>query len=633
MSTAIISMRPGKACTMPGGMSAHPFFGLRLVNVNTPVEQLCSAMHRHIRLMRTAYARCVPSLQTLDVLGIDSLEDMSPNMFRALDIVCREARGRPLEPFGGIQLVATANFWRMETVDQSSPHGVYIFQTDLFFKAFPAERTLLMHKFVHRDKDLAPAVRQKLDDFTINALFGNLPNDISDFEATFTRSNLPYQLPLRSVHALQAAPGSLSSSASASSAASAAAAAAAAPRKEDDQLTCTFADYVECVKHVFPSFCRHPAKRDRTYKVGGKHSRFMSWLSMLLYTSADSGKVMGLPNKLNAAMNDVVMFSRDMINGSTGETLVRKGALGTVVGVSENILRVQLWGGDRRVISVRPMRLIFSHSTYPACSDTVTQFPLFCCRRVYPDALVMLNIAPEACIADARYFTEINEFGNFLALLRRPGNVHFTHLRAFLERPAAVHEATKNYYEALIEQLSASTFDNNAAAAKKKPSLSSSSSLQQNLFGIMPYRSTLDNRLCKNCKKHVPAAEFGAHWLECVQSCRWCSECSMTVDLAKWEAHTEKHTVVLCLDCGRALSWRSDNWKTHRLHCGAMIREISANNQLLPETVSNNALNMGMDTRDLHSVKHVSKSSLPKAGGKGISRNHKTTFTYKAPTY
>lgn len=680
---AIVSMRADRAFAIPNAFYAPGFFGLRHFTSTTPVEQLASAMLRHIRLMKSAYGSCITTLRDIDVLAIDSLEEMHPNLFRALDNVAREMKGKPNLPFGGIQVIATANFWRTGEVDASSPHGIYTFQLDLFRRTFPAAQTLLMHRFVHRDKKLlTPEQIKTLDDYTINALFGNLPEDVKAFESFFSQQSLPYKLPLSAAHALlnssnptaSSFGGSNNNSSNNNSSSSATtnnsqqnnnkrnnisnnnnAAIGAGNR---DLQTCQFSEFAECVSSMFPAFCRHPTKRTRAteYANGSLRkfqSRFTGWLSSILILPFMSGSAFGLPHKCNFKVNDVVTFTRDyheipetedekerlmgflqeksnkksIVHSSSSSSspdacgslsldtiVVRKGSLGTIVEVGEFKMKVQLWGGDRRVISVLPMKVSSFHSTYPSCVETVMQFPLLSARKVYPDALVLLNLAPEAIVADARFFTEVNEFGNFLALLRTNA-VDFKFVREFFERPANVHEATKNYYDSLIEE-------NNTA--------SSSNSSSSRCFGTMPFRSTLSARLCKNCKSHVKEAEFKQHWLDCVHSFRWCPECSTTVPLEKWEAHNEKHTVVMCLDCGRPLEWR--NWALHRNTCGAMIREVSSNNEFLPTVTQQTALQMGIDGRDLHTVKQISKGALPKSA-RQISKTHKTSFMYKASGY
>lgn len=81
--------------------------------------------------------------------------------------------------------------------------------------------------------------------------------------------------------------------------------------------------------------------------------------------------------------------------------------------------------------------------------------------------------------------------------------------------------------------------------------------------------------------------------------------------LTKLEAHMEKHQIVLCIDCGQAIEWR--NWEHHRLTCAPMMRELSADNPFLPEVTRRMAVELGLDKRDLHTVKQLNRSMLPKS--------------------
>ncbi|CAD2215833.1 hypothetical protein ADEAN_000329100 [Angomonas deanei] len=116
---------------------------------------------------------------------------------------------------------------------------------------------------------------------------------------------------------------------------------------------------------------------------------------------------------------------------------------------------------------------------------------------------------------------------------------------------------------------------------------------------------------CRNCKSFVPSDTFFQHWSDCVKSVRWCFECSKTIPLDVLEPHKEKHQVVLCMDCGQGVEWRQ--WEAHRLSCGPMMREVSADNEFLPLRTRQLALELGLDKRDLHTMRKFSKSMLPKS--------------------
>jgi hypothetical protein len=272
-------------------------------------------------------------------------------------------------------------------------------------------------------------------------------------------------------------------------------------------------------------------------------------------------------------------------------------------------VRIETWHKGES-FNVPPLQVVARHSRYPSVTARLAQFPLAPARFVSPAEMIRTNVAPEMIHFDPRYLTEPNELGNTLAVVRNPDGLRVTPkgaLGALLEREGNVHEATRVYYESLLSAADLGGFFGN------RPSY------------LAPAGAS---RVCRNCKQHVAAGEFHAHWLQCTASQRWCSDCNVTVPLAKWEAHNEKHTVVMCLDCGRALEWR--NWRLHRNTCGAMLREVSPDNEFLPAVTQEAVLQAGIDRRDLHTVKQISKSNLPKSRSQ-VARDHRTRFVYQAP--
>jgi hypothetical protein len=318
--------------------------------------------------------------------------------------------------------------------------------------------------------------------------------------------------------------------------------------------------------------------------------------------------VWNLQRRMGLVTRSAVMLTHDLI-GPRGQVLLPAGTLGTVVSTHDHWVRIETWQKGES-FSVPPLQVVARHSRYPSVTARLAQFPLAPARFVSPAEMIRTNVAPEMIHFDPRYLTEPNELGNTLAVVRNPDGLRVTPkgaLGALLEREGNVHEATRVYYESLLSAADLGGFFGN------RPSY------------LAPAGAS---RVCRNCKQHVAAGEFHAHWLQCTASQRWCSDCNVTVPLAKWEAHNEKHTVVMCLDCGRALEWR--NWRLHRNTCGAMLREVSPDNEFLPAVTQEAVLQAGIDRRDLHTVKQISKSNLPKSRSQ-VARDHRTRFVYQAP--
>lgn len=141
LHVAFTSFDPKRANIM-GGIIVHTMLGLRVNSDELPIqEQMEGTFERHVRLVDSVYENSIYSISTCDVLVLDSLHLCSTVIIKALDSVCRRVRGKPLLPFGGLRVLASADFWAMR-VHPASDHGGYVFQLPEWDELFPVQQYL-----------------------------------------------------------------------------------------------------------------------------------------------------------------------------------------------------------------------------------------------------------------------------------------------------------------------------------------------------------------------------------------------------------------------------------------------------------------------------------------------------------
>jgi energy-coupling factor transporter ATP-binding protein EcfA2 len=598
------------------GLLIHFFIGLRVTRDELPSqEQLEGTLERHVRLVENAYASCLPSLCSVDVLVLDALEKVSPSVLLSMDVVARRLRSAPNKPFGGLRVYAAADFWQLP-VTPTSDSGGYLFQLEQWEELFPVQ-TLLRTSYL-QSKDLQR--------FTEHALFGTLTlEDMKELEARSMEGKPEAQLTSWSsstkqadmqrrggkgddeeegdgekeaegntekVNAMSAAQWArLESDIRFDEEESAVAHEASAhtrvrlqstevsrvsavpPSSSPSALALSnddIASSATVVTRRLPRFPRQPAiKVPPTRANHFKRLEFGSFLvTMLLHSSLPLSY--GLVDALSVNVGDRVHL---LMNGQA-EYGVPGGAVGEVMQVRPHFLSVH-FPREHRTVDVPRMRVSCYHPQYPEVRYEVQQFPLFPRQRICP--LNILTFPNTYHInLNGRRMADTNDLGNILARMRDFSDFTIRNTSDFAHLDGMVHEPTRIYYRRISGEPAGSA----------------------------------EEQWCRNCKAFVPTASFFEHWASCVRSVRWCSECTKTVPLELLAPHMEKHQVVLCMDCGRPVEWR--RWEAHRLSCGAMMREVSADNQFIPLRTRQLALELGLDKRDLHSMQSISRSNLPK---------------------
>jgi hypothetical protein len=497
----------------------------------------------------------VHSIATCDVLVMDALHLAPSVILRSLDAVCRRVRDKPNDPFGGLRVIASADFWSM-AVHPGSDTGGYIFQLPQWDTMFHSQ--VYLETIYGQDKELG-----KLTDA---ALMGTLTGD--------------------DVHTLQhkCNPGG-------------------GEKKGRDDRVRFMTPMLDTSKGQFdinPRFPKQPFMlRNPPRAVQIKRVEIGNFLVNMLYHSAFAERY-GMLGKLKLEVGNKAHLVHPLLksspsasrqsNASTASSLsqvvdVPAGVVGEVVRVHEHRITM-LFPSLQRTVDIPRMRISTYHTQYPEVRYDTEQFPLYPRSMVMPRTIIHdQRCRMKGVVVDGRRMADTNDLGNILSKLQHWSDFQAVNLKDFLRLEGIVHEPTRIYYSKI-----------------RRLPVSKSTELW-----------------CKNCKGHVLSSEFHEHWVNCIASVRWCSECDATVPLPKLEAHMEKHQVVLCIDCGQAIEWK--NWEAHRLGCGPMMRELSPDNEFLPDVTRRIAVELGLDKRDLHTVKQFSKSILPKSKKDVYSRN------------
>jgi hypothetical protein len=149
MSVAVTATT-GLAAVRVGGTTIHRFAGLAIKHTGKKESHLEEAV-RHIRTRQQQ----VESWKSVKVLAIDEISMMDGDFFDLLANVAAAIRkprrlSKPLEPFGGIQLVITGDFFQLGPVANKGERYKYAFEAHQWHKCLHGEHVLTR---VFRQKD------------------------------------------------------------------------------------------------------------------------------------------------------------------------------------------------------------------------------------------------------------------------------------------------------------------------------------------------------------------------------------------------------------------------------------------------------------------------------------------------
>lgn len=569
LEVAFTSFDPLRAHRLDG-ILVHHLLGLRVNSDELPVqEQLEGTLERHVRLVSAVYENAVHSIVTCDAIILDSLHLAPCVILRSLDAVCRRVRNNP-EPFGGLRVIASADFWAMN-VHPGSDTGGYLFQLPDWDRLFPKQ--LYLPTIYGQDKELGR--------LTDAALMGTLTND--DIATLQTKS----QHTMDAAHATRQVPSTSAEEDDKKK---------KQQREDKRRMMTPMLDASKGQFEINPRFPKQPFTLHNPPKaVHIKRVEIGNFLIGMLYTSAFAERY-GMLGKLKLEVGNKAhlvyplmkraasTYSKHKSAGSSSSPAagapvvdIPAGVVGEVVRIHEHRITM-LFPSLQRTVDIPRVRVTTYHSEYPELRYHTEQFPLYPRTMVMPRTIIRdQRCRLKGFMIDGRRMADTNDLGNLLSKVQHWSDFQAINIRDFWKLEGIVHEPTRIFYCKL-----------------RSLPVSRSSELW-----------------CKNCKGHVASKEFHEHWMQCIRSVRWCGECDATVPLSKLEAHMEKHQVVLCIDCGQAIEWK--NWEAHRLACGPMMRELSSDNDFLPDVTRRIAVELGLDKRDLHTVKQLTKSVLPKS--------------------
>ncbi len=141
-----VTATTGLAATQIGGSTLHSFAGIGLGK--EPVEELIQ------RVQSKAIAR--KRWNTCHALVLDEISMLDATLFEKLDRISRVIRNRPREPFGGIQLIATGDFFQLPPIGdtENGVEGRYAFEASCWNAIFPvAQGCQQSLTKIHRQQD------------------------------------------------------------------------------------------------------------------------------------------------------------------------------------------------------------------------------------------------------------------------------------------------------------------------------------------------------------------------------------------------------------------------------------------------------------------------------------------------
>ncbi|KEG07678.1 hypothetical protein DQ04_09121020 [Trypanosoma grayi] len=562
---AYVSADAQRACRFEGLLLYH-FLGLRYMGREElpSRDQLDGTLERHARLCEATYAGCVPSLRTVDVLILDAVHQIAPTIILSMDTVCRQLRGRPNEAFGGLRVFAAADFWRL-SVHPGSDTGGYIYQLDNWDELFPRQR--LLEKIHGQARRLTALVNK--------AYCGLLTSqDIEELEVRSTKGRPTAQEDADDEDGENADDvdvGAADTTAASSLKPDNGSGRHSSSGRSTSLPPQDLISNVETIVKFTSRFPKQPAirvlpPRFRTLK----RTEIGNYVVNMMLQSS-------LPQSfcLVDSLNLDVGASVHLLLDAPASFGVPAGTVGEVLQVKEHVLVVH-FPSVHRTVDVPRMRVSVYHSFYPEVRYELQQFPLFPRHCISPMNITGYKHTYNVHI-DCSRLADTNDLGNILARMRSFDDFSMHRTQSFVRLDGMVHEPTRIYYQRITNR---------------------------------PI-STAAEQWCRNCKSYVPTAEFYTHWDKCIRHVRWCSECNTRIPLERLIPHQEKHQIVLCMDCGKAVEWRQ--WEGHRLTCSAMMREVSPENEFLPLRTRQLALEMGLDKRDLHTMRAFSRGLLPKS--------------------
>ncbi len=121
----------GIAAVNVGGVTLHKFLGIQMGFENMTTEQV----REYAKAFKKdpKFANKWVSIRRVTILVIDEISMVHAKMFRNMDTLLRELRGRPDHPFGGIRLIMVGDFLQLPPVPDKKDKPtdpLFVFETE-----------------------------------------------------------------------------------------------------------------------------------------------------------------------------------------------------------------------------------------------------------------------------------------------------------------------------------------------------------------------------------------------------------------------------------------------------------------------------------------------------------------------
>ncbi|CAD2215832.1 hypothetical protein AGDE_05818 [Angomonas deanei] len=363
-------------------------------------DQLEGTLERHARLVESTYGGMYPSLSTVDVLVLDSIQNIHPTVFLSMESVARRLRGKPNLPFGGLRVYGAADFWRLP-VHPTSDTGGYLFQLDQWSEWFPKQQ--LLRKTFGQEKTL--------NEMTEKALFGTLTLDDMiemerrSFEGKPEASLFSYSTSL----ARKTATTNTADTDDVKSWFT-----HGKEKRADTPLISLLNDdmvsNVTAISKYTPRFPKQPTVRVMPTRFKAlKQVEVGNYLVNVIIQSSLPVSF-GLVNSLSVDVGDHVHL---ILNSDQNAFGIAAGSVGEVMKIEEHFLTVHFIE-EQKTVELPRMRVVTYHRKYPEVMYEVQQFPVFPRSDCRPLNIVNYRNCYKVNI-NCRRVADTNDLGNMLA--------------------------------------------------------------------------------------------------------------------------------------------------------------------------------------------------------------------------
>ena len=125
----------------------HSWSGININNFNL-----------NVNLNRIKNKKKVSNWTDIDVLIVDEISMMSPELFELLDLIGKTIRGND-KPFGGIQLIFSGDFFQLPPINKTNSETKFCFESDLWDKTF-SKIHMLTKIYRQEDKEFSKILNE-----------------------------------------------------------------------------------------------------------------------------------------------------------------------------------------------------------------------------------------------------------------------------------------------------------------------------------------------------------------------------------------------------------------------------------------------------------------------------------------